>query len=229
MNKLIFAYVLLAAVVSHADPRIVWRMDDGTLAYFTGTNSSTNAISTGGSGGVNISTNYYGTAATTNVGINLQAGSNTSVRYDGGTARVDVVGYVVKYPFRASYTNTGYVWTNATYQSVPFQSEDIDEGNCFDSPTATYEPPTVGMILIGCRATFGTAGADTTFASAIYKNGTLYDYMLNQFMANSLSVFGVGTCFVWNNSPTNKWKFYFREIGTVSGTTSIRVWGEIHY
>jgi len=100
--------------------------------------------------------------------------SNFTQTLPAATGTVMVTGNMPA--FSAYYSGGGQTPTANTYTKLIFNTEDFDTANCFDSTTNyRFTPNVAGYYQINLICSVGQNGsAQTTYRSAIYKNGSIY-------------------------------------------------------
>ena len=120
--------------------------------------------------------------------------------------------------FSASLSSAQTVTTGITTK-VAFNTEQFDNGDCFDSTTnRRFQPNVAGHYQVSWLLTFNSTGAlaASTYTPQLYKNGALYANSNYANCAPTIATLG-GSALVYMNGSTD----YLEVFGTVSGTGTL--------
>lgn len=134
--------------------------------------------------GILVSHNQDGTLKTGAVSSTSMLGSGvvTSANIaDGAVATADLADSSVTmtkidlttFPKFSAY-QSGAFTASATSQKIPFDTEDFDIGNNFNTTLNRFVAPVVGYYAFTASVTASAANNGATLGIALYKNGTLY-------------------------------------------------------
>lgn len=142
-------------------------------------------VSTGGV----LSTVDLGTSAPSSTPLNAAALEDLETRL---AAYADTKPAFCAYPSAATSVGTGYT-------KVTFGNEEFDTDDVYDASLSRLVSPIAGIWRLSAAITFATnySGANTQFRAVVYKNGTLYKMLVNEYNGASVTsndnVF-IGTC-----------------------------------
>lgn len=158
----------------------------GDVSMGSYTNGDAYAGASGGSGSGSGFTNKVGSSSYTNVGINLQAGSNMAIRLSNGTNFLDST-VVIPAPVAFHVTKGGVSQsvTQSTWTKVTFSNEVLDTSGIYEPTNGTVTIVEAGKYLMTVTMASSLLGADTIMS--IYRNGT------NQFTICTPRTYGSGT------------------------------------
>jgi hypothetical protein len=164
------------------------------------------------------------TSGSVTVAVPAVAGTNTAT-FPAATGTVMVSGNM---PAFSAYGNASQTVTNNTFTKVTFQAEDFDTNSNFDSTTNYRFTPTVaGYYQI--NAELYLAGTVSTIQTvlALYKNGSIYQRLIDLSPSASLSANGnttiSGSILVYMNGSTDYleiYGYYFGGTSTFSSTNA---------
>lgn len=115
-------------------------------------------------------------------------------------------------PAFSAYQGTSQTLTSNVYTKIALNTERFDTNNNFDSTTNYRFTPTVaGYYQINYGAYAATTSTITQFVSALYKNGSVYEYGVINVL-NSLQSF-TSASLVYMNGSTDYLELYISVSG----------------
>ena len=128
------------------------------------------------------------------------AGTNTAT-LPAATGTVMVSGNM---PAFSVYQSSAQTVSGSTWTKIQFQTKEFDTSSAFDNITNfRFQPQVAGYYQVGGQVQVGAS--TTTITCAIYKNGSVYKYGMNESTAASNAAISV---LVYLNGSTDYVEFY---------------------